>query len=93
MDHIITMPILKTKKTNETFKQNKIIYCQHAAKIIKGGIILTHDQSLRTEEYQQQRKQYQQYLVTYEEKIQSYKYTHEEADRLAKENPATGFNP
>jgi hypothetical protein len=81
------------KDTIETFKQNKINYVQQAASIIKGGIILTHDQSLRTEEYQQQRKQYQQYLVTYEEKIQSYKYTHEEADRLAKENPATGFNP
>lgn len=81
------------KDTIETFKQNKINYVQQAASIIKGGIILTHDQSLRTEEYQQQRKQYQQYLVRYEELIQSYKHDDREADKIAKDEPATGFNP
>jgi hypothetical protein len=77
----------------ETFKQNRLNYVQQARSIIKSGVIMTHDQSLRTKEYQERRKQYQQYLVSYEERIQSYKHTHEEADRLAKENPAIDYNP
>jgi hypothetical protein len=77
----------------ETFKQNRLNYVQQARSIIKSGVIMTHDQSLRTKEYQERRRQYQQYLVSYEERIQSYKHTHEEADRLAKENPATSYDP
>jgi hypothetical protein len=75
------------------FRQNRLNYVQHARSIIKGGIILTHDQSLRTPEYQERRKQYQQYLVRYEELIQTHKHDDVEADKLAKQDPAVGFDP
>lgn len=77
----------------ENFAKYKQTYCQDARSIIKGGVILAHNQSLRTKEYQERRKQYQQYLVRYEELIQSYKFSKEDADKLAKDKPATTFNP
>jgi glycosyltransferase involved in cell wall biosynthesis len=77
----------------DNFKKYRQCYTQHAASVIKGGVTLTHDYNLRSEEYQQRRKQYQQYLVRYEELTQSHKFTPEECDRMAKENPATGFDP
>ena len=81
------------QKDIELFKKNRLNYVQQALSIIKGGIILTHDQSLRTKEYQEQRKQYQQYLVRYEELVQSYNHDYEEADKLAKQDPSTTFDP
>jgi hypothetical protein len=77
----------------ENFAKYKQTYCQDARSIIKGGVILAHNQSLRTKEYQERRKQYQQYLVRYEELIQSYKFSKDEADKLAKDQPAITFNP
>ena len=84
---------IKTElETVEYFKKYKQVYCQSAAKVLRGGVVLTQDQSLRTEKYQQQRKQYQQYLVSYEPMVQQGK-SHEEADSLAKDNPAENWNP
>ena len=79
------------QKDIELFKKNRLNYVQQALSIIKGGIILTHDQSLRTKEYQEQRKQYRQYLVRYEELVQSYNHDYEEADKLAKQDPANNI--
>ena len=84
--------IYEEKDTIEYFKKFKQVYCQSAAKIIRGGVVLTQDQSLRTPEYQKSRKQYQQYLVSYEPMVQQGK-PHEEADKLAKDNPAKNWNP
>ena len=85
--------IVDEADTLTQFQENGLNYVQHARSIIKGGVILAHDQSLRTKEYQEQRKQYQQYLVRYEELVQSYRHTHEEADKIAKQDPALGFDP
>jgi hypothetical protein len=76
----------------EEFKKYKTCYCQPALALIK-GLTLKHDHVLRSKEYQERRKKYQQYLVKYEELIQSHKFTFEEADKLAKEDPAIGFDP
>jgi hypothetical protein len=76
----------------EEFKKYKTCYCQPALALVK-GLTLKHDHVLRSKEYQERRKKYQQYLVKYEELVQSHKYTHEEADQMAKNDPATGFDP
>lgn len=75
------------------FKQYRQCYVQNAESIIKGGVSLAHSQDLRSEEYQKRRKQYQQYLVRYEELTQSHKFTPQECDRMAKDNPSSNFNP
>ena len=76
------------------FNQYGMSYIQHCLSIVKGGITMAHDHSLRTEEYNERRKKYQQYLVSYEEKVQqTKKYTVEEAEKLAKENPDKEFKP
>ena len=79
-------------ETVEYFKTFRQVYCQHAAKIIRGGVALTQDQSLRTKEYQEQRKKYQQYLVALEPLVQQGK-PQEEADKIAKDKPAENWNP
>jgi hypothetical protein len=79
-------------KEMETFKQYKTCYCQPAMALVK-GLTMKHDHVLRSKEYQERRKKYQQYLVRFEELIQSHRYSMEEADKLAKEDPATGFDP
>lgn len=84
--------IEEEKDTVEYFKKYKQVYCQSAAKVLRGGVVLTQDQSLRTEKYQQQRKQYQQYLVALEPMVQQGK-SYEEADRIARDNPAENWNP
>lgn len=82
------------KQDIENFAKYGSTYCTYARSIIKGGVIMTQDQNLRTQEYQDQRKRYQQYLVRYEELIQqSQKYTQEEADRIARESPSSDFDP
>jgi hypothetical protein len=85
--------IIDEQKDIENFAKYKQTYCQAALSVIKGGVLLTQNQDLRTKEYQEQRKKYQQYLVRYEELVQSHKYTHEEADKMAKDDPATTFEP
>ena len=84
--------IYTQQKDIEDFKKNGLTYCQHVAKIIRGGIVLTQDQSLRTKEYQQQRKRYQQYLISLEPLVQTGK-SFEEADKLAKEQPSENWDP
>jgi hypothetical protein len=79
--------------TIETFKQNRINYVQQADKIIKCGITMTHDHSLRSKDYQKRREEYQKYLVRFEELTQSYKYTQQECHEMAKANPKSDFEP
>ena len=81
------------KKDVDYFNSFGSTYCQYAAKIMRGGVSLTHDHTLRSQDYQERRKQYQHYLVKYEELIQTGKYSQEECDRMAKANPKTDFEP
>ena len=80
------------KETIEQFNKQNLTYIQPAMAIVK-GITLKHDPSMRSKEYLDRRKQYQQYLVKFEELVQSHKYTEEEAHKLAKENPDKEFEP
>ena len=79
-------------KDIEYFKSQNLQYCQQAQAIVK-GVTLKHDHSLRSDEYQNRRKEYQKYLVKFESLVQSHKYTQEEAHKIAKENPSSDFQP
>ncbi len=84
--------ITREAKDIEYFKSQGLNYVQHAAAIIK-GLTLAHDHSLRSQEYQERRKDYQRYLVKFEELIQTYKYTSEQAHEIAKNQPKSDFEP
>lgn len=84
--------VVREAQDIEYFNRMGSTYCQHAASIIK-PVILTHDHSLRDQEYLERRKQYQQYLVAYEELVQSGKYSEQECDRMAKAKPKEDFEP
>lgn len=77
--------IIDEADTLTQFKQNKVNYVQHAASIIKGGVILTQDHKLRSDDYMKKRDDYQKYLNTFEELIQSYRFSMDEAHKMAKE--------
>ena len=83
---------IETEKAEiENFKSRNIMYTQYSKAVIK-GVYLAHDHSLRTKEQLLLREQYQRYLVTYESLVQN-GYSHEKADKVAKQNPTKDFNP
>ncbi|HET6716393.1 MAG TPA: hypothetical protein VFG90_04635 [Nitrososphaeraceae archaeon] len=85
---------IKTEKQDiDNFLKYRQTYCQHCAKIIRGGVTLSHDHKLRSAEYQRRREEYQRYLVRFEELVQSTKFTIEEAHKMAKETPSSDFQP
>jgi hypothetical protein len=82
------------QKDVDYFNYYGMTYCQSCLSIIRGGVTLTQDNKLRSEEYLERRKKYQQWLVAYETMVQqSKRYTHEKADAEARQNPATNFDP
>jgi hypothetical protein len=86
--------IKNEQKDIDYFNYYGMTYCQSCLSIIKGGVTLTQDNKLRSEEYLERRKKYQQWLVAYETMVQqTKKYTHEKADAEARQNPATNFDP
>jgi hypothetical protein len=91
--HYMYANIIDEKENMKKFEENGLIYCQHAAKIIKGGPILAHDQSLRSPEYQKRREDYQRYLVRYEELLRDRTITTEQADQQARDTPKEDFQP
>ena len=82
----------REKDTIDQFRKQRLSYQQPALKIFKyGGVALTQDNKLRTDEYLKRRDEYQKYLNRYEELIQSFAVDLDTAHKMAKET-ATNNN-
>lgn len=75
--------VVREKETLDSFKANRICYCQHCESVVK-GIILAHDHGLRTEKQIQLHDQYVEYLKRFEGLVQSHRYSLDDAHNIAK---------